>query len=134
MKALLWLCPFLVLAAQHQDKQEKSGARIVDLSLLVASEYPCTWPAGFPLFQINHYQRPGPRGAYNSDLLTIDGNTGTQLDFPPHSVPYRANGVSLEPTRHASRRNRRACTAPVRAFSRRPAMTHGLGLGSRSSR
>ena len=33
-----------------------------------------------------------PSSAYNSEILTIDGNTGTQLDFPPHS--------SLLPTRN----------------------------------
>jgi len=91
VKALLWLCPFLVLAAQAPDKQAKQakqdGARIVDLSLLVAAEYPCTWPAGFPLFQINPYIKIGPLSAYNSDILAIDGNTGTQLDAPPHSIP-----------------------------------------------
>jgi kynurenine formamidase len=59
-----------------------------DLSLMVASDLPCTWPTpNWPLFHINHYQRIGARSAYNSDLLMIDGNTGTQLDFPPHSVP-----------------------------------------------
>ena len=57
----------------------------VDLSLLVAPEYPCTWPT-FPRFQINHYERIGPLSPYNSDILVIDGNTGTQLDVPPHSV------------------------------------------------
>ena len=94
MKALLWLCPFLILAAQAPDKQAKQakpakqdGARVVDLSLLVAAEYPCTWPAGFPLFQINRYIKIGPLSAYNSDILAIDGNTGTQLDAPPHSIP-----------------------------------------------
>src|SRR4249919_1463085 len=87
VKALLWLCPILVLAAQNQGKQDKNGARVVDLSLLVAAEYPCTWPAGFPLFQINHYLKIGPLSAYNSDILAIDGNTGTQLDGPPHSIP-----------------------------------------------
>jgi kynurenine formamidase len=59
--------------------------RIVDLSLLIAPEYPCTWPT-FPPFQINHYQRIGPLSPYHSDILVIDGNTGTQLDVPPHSV------------------------------------------------
>ncbi|OAI52910.1 hypothetical protein AYO44_04480 [Planctomycetaceae bacterium SCGC AG-212-F19] len=63
----------------------KEMDRFLDLSLLVAPEYPCTWPT-FPAFQINHYQRIGPRSAYNSDILFIDGNTGTQLDVPPHSV------------------------------------------------
>jgi kynurenine formamidase len=66
--------------------QESQGPRWVDLSLLVAPEYPCTWPDKFPLFQINPYLRIGPRSAFNSEILTIDGNTGTQLDVPPHSV------------------------------------------------
>jgi kynurenine formamidase len=62
--------------------------RIVDLSLMVAPEYPCTWPAvGFAPFHIDHYMKIGERGAYNSDILCIDGNTGTQLDVPPHSIP-----------------------------------------------
>src|ERR1017187_5446045 len=59
--------------------------RFADLSLLVAAEYPCTWPT-FPPFQINHYQRIGPLSPYRSEILVIDGNTGTQLDVPPHSV------------------------------------------------
>jgi len=63
----------------------ESGPRLVDLSLVIAAEYPCIWPT-FPPFQINHYQRIGPLGAYHSDILVIDGNTGTQLDVPPHSV------------------------------------------------
>jgi kynurenine formamidase len=61
--------------------------QLLDLSLLVAPDMPCTWPAGFPLFQINPYRQIGPLSAYNSDILAIDGNTGTQLDFPPHSIP-----------------------------------------------
>jgi kynurenine formamidase len=61
------------------------GPRFVDLSLLIAPEYPCIWPT-FPPFQINHYQRIGLLSPYQSDILVIDGNTGTQLDAPPHSV------------------------------------------------
>jgi kynurenine formamidase len=68
-----------------QAAEAARGPRFVDLSLLVAPEYPCTWPT-WPKFQINHYERIGPLGAYNSDVLVIDGNTGTQLDVPPHSV------------------------------------------------
>lgn len=60
--------------------------KFVDLSLLVAPEYPCTWPDGFPAYRIDHYLKIGPSSAYNSDLLLIDGNTGTQIDVPPHSV------------------------------------------------
>src|SRR5262249_11859369 len=49
-------------------------SKVIDLSLLVAADFPCTWPApNWPLFQINHYRRIGPLSAYNSDLLTIDG-------------------------------------------------------------
>ena len=61
--------------------------RFVDHSLLVAPEYPCTWPSHpFPRFAIIHSRTIGPESAYNIDTLLIDGNTGTQLDVPPHSV------------------------------------------------
>jgi kynurenine formamidase len=60
-------------------------AEVVDLSLLVAPDYPCTWPT-FQRFVMTHYERIGPLSPYNSDMLIIDGNTGTQLDVPPHSV------------------------------------------------
>ncbi len=61
--------------------------RFIDCSLLVAPEYPATWPsAPFPRFQITHQRTIGPDSAYNIDVLLIDGNTGTQLDVPPHSV------------------------------------------------
>jgi kynurenine formamidase len=69
----------------------EDSVRFVDLSLLVAPEYPCTWPT-FPPFQLNHYQRIGPVSAYNSDIIIMDGNTGTQLDVPAHSVTPPASG------------------------------------------
>jgi len=63
-------------------------ARFVDLSLMVASDMPGSWPAaGFAPFHMDHYLRIGSLSAYNSDILTLDGNTGTQLDVPPHSIP-----------------------------------------------
>jgi len=62
-------------------------ATFVDHSLLIAPVYPCTWPSyPFPRFQITHERTIGPASAYNIDVLLIDGNTGTQLDVPPHSV------------------------------------------------
>jgi len=68
--------------------QANATAHFIDLSLTDAPDLPCTWPApSWPLFQINHYLRIGPLSAYNSDILTIDTNTGTQLDVPPHSIP-----------------------------------------------
>lgn len=78
----------LVLTACFAAAGQGGEPRIVDLSLVVAPEYPCTWPAvGFAPFHIDHYLRIGPRSAYNCDILCIDGNTGTQLDVPPHSIP-----------------------------------------------
>jgi kynurenine formamidase len=72
--------------------EQKKSPRFIDLSLLVSPDHPCTWPT-FPTFQINHYQRIGRLGAYNSDVLVIDGNTGTQLDVPPHSVTPPKSGL-----------------------------------------
>lgn len=71
---------------------EMKPPRVVDLSLMVGPDYPCTWPT-FPPVQINHYRRIGPRSAYNSDILVFDGNTGTQLDVPPHSVTPPKSGL-----------------------------------------
>ncbi|MBI2824498.1 MAG: cyclase family protein [Planctomycetia bacterium] len=78
--------PAGIAAAEGGSDKEP---QFVDLSLLVAPEFPCTWPAaGFPPFHMNPYLRIGPLSPYNSDILAIDGNTGTQLDVPPHSVPH----------------------------------------------
>ena len=67
--------------------------RFVDLTLIVAENYPCTWATGFPRFYMNRYIRIGPSSPYNSDLLQIDGNTGTQIDVPPHSIPRPGSGL-----------------------------------------
>ncbi len=76
------------LAARGAEPAESTRPRIVDLSLLVAADLPGAWPApGFSPFHINHYLQICPRSPYNSDILAIDGNTGTQLDVPPHSIP-----------------------------------------------
>ena len=73
-----------------------SAAGPIDLSLLVAEDYPCTWPSGFPMFQLKHYRRIGSLTPYNIDVLTIDGNTGTQIDVPPHSIPRPGSGLANE--------------------------------------
>ena len=77
-----------VLCANGAGAPADTEPRIVDLSLLVAPNLPCTWPLGWPHFQLNHYLRIGPLSPYNSDILVVDGNTGTQIDVPPHSVPH----------------------------------------------
>ncbi len=71
-------------AAGGAPPAARDEVQFVDLSLLVAPEYPCTWPQLFPPFHMNHYLQIGPRSAYNSDILTLDENTGTQLDAPAH--------------------------------------------------
>lgn len=78
----------LLLLSQSGNLQVSADeSRFVDCSLLVAPEYPATWPsAPFPRFQITHERTIGLASAYNVDVLLIDGNTGTQLDVPPHSV------------------------------------------------
>jgi kynurenine formamidase len=74
------------LAAQNKEAN-RQASQFIDHSLLVAPEFPCTWPSyPFPRFQITHQRSIGPDSPYNIDVLVIDGNTGTQLDVPPHSV------------------------------------------------
>ncbi len=79
---ILFLLPTISAFAQKPTE-----TRFIDNSLLVSPEYPCTWPSyPFPRFQITHQRTIGAESAYNVDVILIDGNTGTQLDVPPHSV------------------------------------------------
>lgn len=82
------LCVLLWLSAVGVAAEKPAGdSHFVDHSLLIAPEYPCTWPTHpFPRFQIVPQRTIGPDSVYNIDSLLIDGNTGTQLDVPPHSV------------------------------------------------
>jgi kynurenine formamidase len=80
--AILTLGPGFIQVGRANDT-----AKLVDHSLLVAPDFPCTWPTyPFPRFQITHERIIGPDSPYNVDVLLIDGNTGTQMDVPPHSV------------------------------------------------
>jgi kynurenine formamidase len=77
----------VVAIATSAAAQPPAASKYIDHSLLVAPNLPCTWPtAPFPRFQISHQRVIGPDSPYNIDVLLIDGNTGTQLDVPPHSV------------------------------------------------
>jgi kynurenine formamidase len=79
--------PLVTGSAVNAQEQADSRTRFVDCSLLVAPEYPATWPTHpFPRFQLIHEQTIGPNSPFNIDVLLIDGNTGTQMDVPPHSV------------------------------------------------
>ncbi len=87
--ALILALGLLSVAGRAADHPSPAGngPHFIDLSLLVAPELPGPWPDGWPPFQINHYERIGALSPYNSDILVIDGNNGTQLDVPPHSIP-----------------------------------------------
>jgi hypothetical protein len=85
---LLWLSLVISVfaALPTQVRSIDETPQVVDLSLLVSQDHPCTWPVGFPPFLINHYLRIGPLSPYNSDVLMFDENTATQFDAPTHSV------------------------------------------------
>jgi kynurenine formamidase len=77
----------VVFVLSHGVNAWSEEPRFIDHSLLIAPEYPCTWPSHpFPRFALIQQRTIGPESAYNIDTLLIDGNTGTQLDVPPHSV------------------------------------------------
>lgn len=83
----------VLLLGLTADPVRAENPRFIDLSLLVAAEYPGVWPAGLPPFQLGHYLQIGPRSTYNSDILTMDPHTGTQIDTPAHSVPRPESGL-----------------------------------------
>ncbi len=84
---------FCTVHLRYAASAEPKGVHVTDLSLLVSAELPCTWPARFPWFQMQPYRRLGPLSAYNSEILLIDPNTGTQMDVPPHSIPRPDSGL-----------------------------------------
>ncbi len=83
----VWSLALFLVPDLSAEDAPPAATRFVDHSLLIAPELPCTWPTHpFPRFQITHQRVIGPDSPYNIDTLLIDGNTGTQLDVPPHSV------------------------------------------------
>jgi len=84
------LCLLVAVTVQSSAEElarSNTGSKFNDHSLLISSEYPCTWPTHpFPKFQIVPQNTIGRLSPYNIDTLYLDGNTGTQLDTPPHSV------------------------------------------------
>lgn len=81
------------MSSADADGYPDGNVNCIDLSLIVAADYPVTWPSGFPFFQLNHHRRIGPSSPYNIDIVTIDPNTGTQMDVPPHSVSLPDSGL-----------------------------------------
>lgn len=84
---IAWAVLVVLFVGMVQGQESSPAVRFVDHSLIISPEYPCTWPSHpFPRFSIIHSRTIGPESTYNIDTLLIDGNTGTQLDVPPHSV------------------------------------------------
>ena len=82
-----WQLALILVAVCAASVADAGEPKFIDCSLLVSPNYPCTWPSyPFPRFQIVRQRTIGPDSAYNVDVLMIDGNTGTQMDVPPHSV------------------------------------------------
>ncbi|GHD43695.1 cyclase family protein [Mycetocola manganoxydans] len=79
---------------------------MVDLTLLLAEELPCTWPGHMPYQQktFNYFAAGGvdeahmvsPCGDYQTRWLLIDEHTGTHMDAPAHFVPRPGTGLPDE--------------------------------------
>jgi kynurenine formamidase len=63
-----------------------------DLSLTVAPEFPCVWPAGMTPMAVVPTATFGRSGRHR-DMLVIDEHTGTQWDAPAHFVPPPDSGL-----------------------------------------
>jgi kynurenine formamidase len=78
------------------------GRGIVDLSLMLAEDLPCWWPAHMP-FQHKVFNwfatvdaEPTPlvsRGPYQTRWLLMDEHTGTHFDAPTHGVAPPGSGL-----------------------------------------
>lgn len=79
---------------------------VIDLTLLLAEELPCTWSPHMPFQQKTYnyfqtqesnqsflYNRCGP---YQTRFLVIDEHTGTHIDAPAHFIPEEGTGIPNE--------------------------------------
>jgi isatin hydrolase len=80
-----------------------NGQRVIDLSLVLAEELPCSWPVHMP-FQHKLFNwfadRPDPvtpvsgrLGPYQTRWLLLDEHTGTHFDAPTHGIPPAGSGL-----------------------------------------
>lgn len=80
-----------------------SAMRIIDLTLVLAEELPCTWPTHMPYQQktSNYFtdmdDQTSPLrttdGPYQTRWLLIDEHTGTHFDAPAHFIPEPKTGL-----------------------------------------
>lgn len=79
------------------------GARVVDLTLLLAEELPCWWSTHMPFQQktFSYFDDRGDAarrvisrsGAYQTRWLLVDEHTGTHVDAPAHFFPEPDTGL-----------------------------------------
>jgi kynurenine formamidase len=79
------------------------GFELVDLTVVLAEDFPCWWPAHMPYQQktFNYFadqlQDLQPvrsrAGAYHTRWLLIDEHTGTHFDAPTHFIPPPSSGL-----------------------------------------
>ena len=102
---IVTLLTFVMALGQSGSVQanDRDQGQIVDLSLIVAENYPCTWATGFPRFYMNRYIRIGPSSPYNSDLLQIDGNTGGFEADMDRDIEYERSAAAVPAPREPAR-------------------------------
>ena len=66
--------------------------QVRDLTLTIAPELPCVWPAGMTPMAVIPTATFGRSGRHR-DMLVIDEHTGTQWDAPAHFVPPPDSGL-----------------------------------------
>lgn len=66
---------------------------IIDLSVLLSREMPCTWPGHVPYAHQNWNWYTGARGPYSTHFIMIDEHCGTHMDAPTHFIPPPDSGL-----------------------------------------
>jgi len=64
-----------------------SNSKIIDLTALIGSEYPCYYYRGQHFLQVPLQDYDGPRGQYISNVLIMEEHCGTHCDAPNHMIP-----------------------------------------------
>ncbi|MCK9356858.1 MAG: cyclase family protein [Dehalococcoidia bacterium] len=94
--SLCMLCLMLSVSGllpwtERETASADPGSGIVDLTVLLSSDYPCWW-AGLAEYQTIPYREIGP-DPWRSNVTIIDEHTGTHFDAPPHWIPPAASGL-----------------------------------------
>lgn len=81
------------------------GSTIVDLTLLLAEDLPCSWPGATPYRHTrDHWFEPSTHGGarrwsgtpHHTCVLELDEHTGTHFDAPSHFVAPPGSGLPNE--------------------------------------